>query len=231
MARTVTLTQLIGWVRSKGDWPSGAASFVSDAEITDEINAGIAYLHRLLVSVHGYEYFRTSSTPSTSINVETVNLPADFYKLLGLWWNNGSGRLQPIHRYMPAEGEDQITGEGWQSVFGHVSYSLVGSTIRFVPTPQAVHLLKLEYAAAPARLVNPGDTWEGYAGFEEFPVWHAVATFKDKEDLDPGTALARMKFVEDSIRASATRDQNEPKRQQDLKGWPATARRARPGWR
>lgn len=230
MARTVTLTQLIGWVRSKGDWPS-ASSFITDPEITDEINAGIAALHRMLATVHGYEYFRATSTPSTSAGVETVNLPADFFKLLGLWWNDGSGKLQPIRRYMPAEGEDQITGEGWNACFGGVSYSLVGSTIRFVPTPAAVHALKVEYVAAPVRLSAGGDTWDGYAGFEEYPVWYAVATFREKEDSDASVALARMQATESSIKAAGQRDQNEPKRQQDLRGWPSTMRRSRPGWR
>jgi hypothetical protein len=230
MARTVTAAQLVGWVRSKGEWPS-ASSWLTDTEILDELNAGIASLHRILASVHGYEYFRTTSTPSTSVNVETVSVPADFYKLLGLWWNDGSGRMKKIQRYMPAEAEDQITLEGWVSFLGGVSYSLVGSTIRFVPTPQAVHALKLEYAAAPVRLVSASDTWDGYAGFEEYPVWYAVATFKDKEDLDPSSALARMKAVEADIRATSVRDQNEPKRAQDLRGWPATIRRARSGLR
>lgn len=233
MARTVTAAQLVSWVRSKGDWPSAqgsAGDFLTDQEILEELNAGIASLYRILASVHGYEYFRTTSTPSTSVNTETVPLPADFYKLLGLWWNDGSGVLKPIRRYMPAEGEYQVANEGWASLFGGVSYSLVGSSIRFVPTPQAVHVLKLEYAAAPVRLVLDVDTWDGYAGFEEYPVWYAVATFKDKEDLDPGTAISRMKMIEADIRASAVRDQNEPKRAQDLRGWPATSRRG-PGSR
>jgi hypothetical protein len=230
MARTVTAAQLVGWVRSKGDWPS-ASSFITDTEILDELNAGIASLHRILASVHGYEYFRTTSTPSTSTNVETVSLPADFYKLLGLWWNDGSGRFRPIRRYMPGEAEDQLVGEGWVSFLGGVSYSLVGASLRFVPTPQGVHALKLEYAAAPVRLVGAEDTWDGYAGFEEYPVWYAVATFKEKEDLDSTVALTRMKAIEADIRATAVRDQNEPKRQQDLKGWPYSMRRARPGYR
>jgi hypothetical protein len=230
MARTVTTAQLVGWVRSKGEWPS-ESSWLVDTEIIDELNAGIASLHQILASVHGYEYFRTASALATSINVETVSLPADFYKLLGLWWNNGSGVLQPIRRYMPSEGEMQLASEGWSSVFGNVTYSLVGASLRFVPTPQAVHALKIEYAAAPVRLVGANDTWDGYAGFEEYPVWYAVATFKDKGDLDPSSAIGRMKMIEAGIRSTAARDQNEPKRQQDLKGWPSTMRRARPGYR
>lgn len=230
MARTVTAAQLVGWVRAKGDWPS-ASSFITDTEILDELNAGIASLHRILASIHGYEYFRAASTLSTAIGVETVSLPATFYKLLGLWWNDGSGKMQPIRRYMPAEAEDQISGEGWNACFGGVSYALIAGSLRFVPTPQAVYSLKIEYAAAPVRLALADDTWDGYAGFEEYPVWYAVATFKEKEDNDSQVAMMRMKAIEADIRATSIRDQNEPKRAQDLKGWPSTMRRARPGWR
>lgn len=234
MARTVNAAQLISWVRSKGDWPSASGSagdFIKDAEILEELNAGIASLHRILASVHGYEYFRAATTLATAVNVETVSLPADFYKLLGLWWNDGSGILQPIRRYMPAEAENQRTGEGWAACFGGVYYSLVGGSLRFVPTPQSIYSLKCEYAAAPTRLIGDGDTWDGYAGFEEYPVWYAVATFREKEESDASVAIGRMKMVEQDIRASAVRDQNEPKRAQDIKGWPSSRRPHRPGWR
>jgi hypothetical protein len=233
MARTVNAAQLISWVRSKGDWPSAqgtAGDFIKDAEILEELNAGIASLHRILASVHGYEYFRAAATLATAVNVETVSLPADFYKLLGLWWNDGSGMLQPIRRYMSSESENQRTSEGWAACFGDVSYSLVGASLRFVPTPQGIHSLKCEYAAAPVRLVGDLDTWDGYAGFEEYPVWYAVATFREKGDEDASTPFGRMKQIEADIRATASRDQNEPKRAQDLKGWPI-GRRYRPGWR
>lgn len=231
MARTVTLTQLRGWVRSKGDWPD--ANFVTDTELTDEINAGIASLHRLIAAAKGYEYFRTTVPLATDPGIDVVNLPVDFYELLGLWWDQGNGIKVPIRRYMPNEGENQIQGEGWAGTLmsDNVRYSIALATLRFVPTPQAIHSLKLEYIVAPVRLVGGGDSWDGYAGFEEYPVWYTVATFLQKEESDPSVALARMSAIERDIMSTVTRDRAEPVRAQDLRGWPMGRRMNPARWR
>lgn len=231
MARTVTLTQLRGWARSKGDWPD--TNFVTDQELTDELNAGIASLYRLIAAAKGYEYFRTATNLVTVAGTDTVALPADFYDLLGLWWDQGNGIKAPIRRYMPAEAEDQIQNEGWTGslMSDNVRYSLAGATIRFVPTPQAVHTVKCEYIIAPVRLVNGGDTWDGYAGFEEYPVWYTVATFLQKEESDASVALARMTAIERDIQSTLSRDHSEPVRAQDLKGWPMGRRMNPARWR
>lgn len=231
MARTVTLTQLRGWVRSKGDWPD--VNFVTDQEITDEINAGIASLHRLIAASKGYEYFRTATTLVTVANVDTVNQPTDFYELLSLWWDQGNGIKAPIRRYMPAEAEDQIQGEGWSGslMSDNVRYSIALGTFRFVPTPTAVYNLKLEYIKGPTLLAAGGDTWDGYAGFEEYPVWYAVSTFLQKEESDASVALARMAGIERDIMTTLARDHSEPVRAQDLKGWPLGRRMFPARWR
>lgn len=234
MARTVTRLQLRTWVRSKGDWPD--TNFVTDTEINEELNAGIAYLHRLIANARGYEYFRTSTNLATVAGTDTVALPADFYDVLALWWDQGSGIKVPIRRYMPVEGEDQITGEGWTGSLAsdNVRYSLVKDAFRFVPTPAAIHTVKCEYIQAPLVFsadTGAGGTWDGYGGFEEFPVWYAVATFLQKEESDASVALARMADVRQSILATAARDHAEPIRAQDVRGWPVGRRMMPSRWR
>jgi len=234
MARTVTRAQLRGWVRSKGDWPD--ANFVTDTEINEELDAGIASLYRLIVQARGYEYFRTATNLSTTASVDTIPLPADFYELLALWWDQGSGIKVPIRRYMPVEGEDYAQGEGWLGSLAadNVRYSLVDGAFRFVPTPTAVHTIKCEYVKAPARFSadsGAGGTWDGYAGFEEYPVWYVVATFLQKEESDATVALARLEQIKRDIISTATRDHSEPMRAQDVRGWPIGRRMMPSRWR
>lgn len=234
MARTVTRQQLRGWVRSKGDWPD--TNFITDTEINEEVQAGIAYLHRLIANARGYEYFRTTANLATTAGADTTTLPADFYDLLGLWWDQGSGVKMPIRRYAPVEGEDQIQGEGWAGSLAsdNVRYSLVLGAIRWVPTPAAVHTVKCEYIQAPIVFTadnGAGGTWDGYGGFEEFPVWYAVATFLQKEESDASVALARMSDIKQSILSTAARDHVEPMRAQDVRGWPIGRRMMPTRWR
>lgn len=229
MARTVTQLQLRTWVRSKGDWPD--VNFVTNAEINDELNAGIASLYRLLAAAKGQEYFRATTNLSTANGVDTVAYPATFFELINLWWDPGGGHKIRIPRLTPSETEDQITGQGWigDQLGINVRYSLTLGGFLFVPTPLAIYTVKCDYIAAPVRLAADGDTFDGYGGFEEYPVWYAVSTFLQKEESDPSVALARMAQIKADIIATAARDHSEPMRAQDVRGWPMSRGLAR--WR
>jgi hypothetical protein len=175
LALTVRLDEMRAKAKERAHMENGGP--LTDAEWNDRINSGIRRLYRLLAQVFGSEYFKKSSSPTTTANVKTVNLPSDFFKLVSLWWDSGSG-VAPhrMRRATEEEMERQIAGQGWgawgwrSSEEDWPKYALRAGTIEFIPTPDNVYTLTLNYIAAPTKLVADDNTFDGYGGFEELPI-------------------------------------------------------------
>jgi hypothetical protein len=225
MALTVTLLQLRTWVRQRAHIENGG--HCDDAEINDLINAGIRKLHRLLTQAFGPEYFKKSAALATVANTKTVALPADFYKLISLWWDDGSEVLKRMRRATEEEIERQWEGQGWTPWARGMrmewdswpKYAVRAATIEFVPTPTAVHQLTLNYSPPATKLILDADTLDGYNGFEEFVAWDATAEVLAKEESDPSYAIRQVDLLTLDIAATADRDQSEPTCIQDTVGW------------
>ena len=212
MARTRTLTNLIADVRFRADNQAAL-----DADITELINQSIADLYDQLTKAFGDEYFEVENNSlSTTPNTSTVPLPADFYKLTGVWWLISGSQYARIRKYTPAESEQIIPSAGW-NYDGNVWYRLRVGNIRFVPTPLAAHTLRLKYIPAAVRLVNPGDTFDGYNGFEEWVVLDAAFKLLQREGNtdDAQLIMAAKQRMEQRIADMADRDDGEPSRIQD----------------
>ena len=210
--RTRTLTNLIADVRFRAD--NQAAT---DSDITELLNQSIADLYDQLCSAFGDEYFEVQNdslvtTPGSPL----VALPADFYKLTGVWWLISGSQYARIRKYSPAESEQIIPSAGW-NYDGNVWYRLRVGNIRFVPTPLAAHTLRLKYVPTSVRLVNPGDTFDGYNGFEEWPIVDASIKLLEREGNTDDTQLLmqRKATMTQRIMDMADRDEAEPSRVQD----------------
>lgn len=211
MARTRLHSELISDVRLRSDMVN--STFVTDPEITGYLNEGIAALHRMLVQAFGDEYFEKEASPTTSIGVATVALPADFLRVTGLWWEIGTDQPYRLEKYTPADARIAFVTTGW-ALGSPVKYRVQAGNFRFVPTPQGVHQLRLHYIPPAVRLSAPGDVFEGYDGFEDYPIWHAVMKCKGKQESDVSLAVTQMQLLEKDILESADRDDAEPARVQ-----------------
>lgn len=222
MARTRTLTNLIADVRFRAD--NQAAT---DPEITELINESIAELYDMLANAFGDEYFETETSLSTVANNDSISLSAvtDFYKVTGVWWLISGGQYARISQYMPANSQTIIPSSGW-NYDASIYYRLRVNSLRFVPTPLAVHTVKLKYIPWSTRLVNAGDTFDGYNGWEEYPIVDAAIKLLEREgNMDDAQLLmARKQSMAQRIAEMADRDQTEPARVQDT-------RTARAYWR
>lgn len=223
MALTVTLAQMTASAQQRAHMETGGP--VAAGEWTDYINYGIRRLYRVLAQAYGSDYFAVSTNLATVANVDTVNLPSDFFKLSSLWWNDSSGVLKRIHRATEADLENQLLGQGWGMWTGRtvedigVKYRLRAGVIRFVPTPTAVYTVKTNYVKAPLTLAAPGDTFDGYGGFEEYAIWDATAAALAKEESDASYALRMRDEIAMDIKATAERDQSEPMTIESVTGW------------
>jgi len=223
VALTVTFQQLQDWAKQRAHMENGGP--LSDQEWKDLVNVGIRGLYRILTQAFGSDYFGTSVIIPTVANQETVNVPADFFKLVSLWWDDGTGVKKRILRATEADLENQLLGQGWGIWLGRtvadvgVKYSLRAGAIRLVPTPTTVYQLRLNYIKAPVTLSAPGETLDGYGGFEEY-VWRsAAADALAKEESDASYELRRMAEIEAEIKETAERDQSEPMTIQSVTGW------------
>ncbi len=222
MARTRTLTNLIADVRFRAD--NQAAT---DAEITELINQSIAELYDMLTNAFGDEYFEKEATLATVANVDTIALTSvtDFYKVTGVWWLISGGQFARISKYMPANGQVIIPSSGW-NYDANIYYRLRVNDLRFVPIPLAAHTVKLKYIPWSVRLVNPTDPFDGYNGWEEYPVVDAAIKLLEHEGNtdDAQLLIARKQAMVQRVADMADRDQAEPARIQDT-------RSARAYWR
>lgn len=188
---------------------------LDDDEWDDLLNGHVRELHRLLTQAFGADYFKKSSTPSTVANVKTIALPADFNKMISLWWNDGSGVPKRMRRATEEMMERQLVGQGWS----RPKYAVRAANIEFVPTPTSVYSLILNYAPPAVELVNNADTLDGYNGYEQYPIWMAAADAIAKEEGDASYELGMAQRIASDIITTAERDQSEPMTIQDTTGW------------
>lgn len=225
MALTVTLAQMRERAKRRAHMENGGP--LDDSEWDDNINAHVRELHRLLTQAFGAEYFKKSTTLTTTANVKTVSLPSDFYKLISVWWNDGSGVPQRMRRATEEEIERQLSGQGWTPWARGMrtedddwpKYAIRAAYLEFIPTPTAVYSIIFNYTAPPTTLVDDGDTLDGYNGFEEYPVWMAAADAIAKEEGDASYCIMRANAIASDILSVAERDQGEPLHIQDTLSW------------
>lgn len=210
MARTRTLLLLRGDVRERADMVGSL--FIGDPALTEAINSSIADLQDLLIASFGDEYFETEASAATVAGTATVALPGTFYKLTGLFWEASAGTWQEIYKYTPIDARlDPLMGWAYGSP---VRYRLQAGNLRFVPTPSAVHNLKIHHVPAPVRLSADGDLFDGYGGWEEWVIWDAAIKCLVKEESDVSVHMAERNRIGARIRTLANRDHHEPPRVQ-----------------
>lgn len=191
MARTVTLSSLRSQVRQRADMVN--STFVSDAEVNQYINNSVAELYDILIQKFGNEYNITSSNITTVAGTDTYNLPSDFYKLVGVDLLVSGTDYVSLLPFMFIE-RNRWNGTTARTAFGvsGLRYHLIGSTVRFVPMPDAAQTIKLWYIPYISELGNDAATLDGVNGYEEYVIIDAAIKCLQKEESDV-TVLALQK--------------------------------------
>lgn len=191
--------------------------FCSNAEINGLINANIRKIHRRIVKSYGNAYAGASTTITTASGTEAYALPANFMKLssYGVWWVQANQPKVRLSRYNPNESNWQEPAEGWNQVARgsrrtNVQYDLFNKEIRFLPTPMAVHSVKVYYIPTPTTLSADADVYDGIAGFEESIIWATAADMLAKQESDNSFQVAQMNAELQDLLEYADPDQNEP---------------------
>lgn len=230
MAASVTLAQMIASVRRRANILS-QTGFIDDAELTEELNYALSELYDMLVGVGGQPWFRSSVTFNTIAGTDVYDLTVkapDFYKLQSISVDFGGGIIRDARPFMESERNMyRYPLSGWLYQYP-VLYRMQGKSLTFIPIPNAVFPITMNYYPTFTKLVNSGDTFDGVNGWEEYAIWLVTAYCKSKGDEDANYAMARANQLRDRIQSlAASRDVNHNERiadpDDDLPyggGWP-----------
>lgn len=198
MASNVTLASIKAQARQRSDQEN--SKFVSDSELTGYINASIKELYDTLINA-GEFYFVSTQNINLVANQQEYDLPADFYKLLGVDLvvdQQGNGvTLKP---FQFEQRNSYLFTPTWNVVgLSYLRYLIQGNKLRFVPVPSGSTQVKVWYAPAFANLSADTDTFDGINGFEEYVIIDVALKMMAKEESDVSVLAAQKMAIKQRI--------------------------------
>jgi hypothetical protein len=213
---SVTLAQLRTRSRQRADMED--SDFVSDSELNGYINASIAELHDLLVAAYGEDYFLASPHAITTSNgTADYNLPTDFYKIKGVDVRLNSNDWSSIRPFNFNE-RNRNQDVTWGIIGGpNLRYRVMGSKIKFSPTPTGTYSVQLWYVPVATTLASDSDSLNDVNGFSEYVIVDAAIKMLQKEESDVSVLLAQKADLRKRIEnMAANRDAGQPESISDI---------------
>lgn len=190
MARSVTLQSIANRARVHADLRQ--SSFINDTEMLAILNETYAELYDELVA--SYEnYYSTTSTVSIVAGTADYALPADFYKLISVDFQTGSGEYVTLQPFMEGERNESP------------SSSLPTGTVR------------LRYVPAPTTFAALSESIDGVAGWDRLLSLLVAIDMLDAEESDTTALHKKYSRTLERIRGmAAPRDAGFPARIVDV---------------
>jgi hypothetical protein len=156
MAANVTLLTLRTRARQRANVEN--SQFVTDAEVTSLVNAGIARLYNDICRAVP-RYYSTDYTITTVAGTISYALPAAFRSAQGVYAQEATDYYRPL-----------------------ASISDVDRAA--MRAPSGAYTIILRYTPAPPVLALDADTFDGISGYEEFVVAFVARAILTKEEAD-----------------------------------------------
>jgi hypothetical protein len=135
--------------------------FISPAEWTNLINAGIRKLHNLLCGLDNL-FFTTYTTFSTVNGTQQYALPTDFKHLIGVDVKFDGASWTTVYRIDQVNRNKYSESSGlWRNFCKNDFYYLVGDWIGFIPIPDSANSVRLTYVQTPTALASDTDSVSG----------------------------------------------------------------------
>lgn len=207
MTTATTLSELQTAVRERSNMEN--SQFVSDSELTRYINQSAAELYDLVVSV--YEDYDLQSLSFSYTSDDGYTLPADFYKLRGVDFQQGSDWL--VVDPFSFVDRNKATSRLYRSYYPSKQYRLVGNKIKFIPLG-TTGTFRLWYIPSFTKLVVAGDAISlssSIEGWDEYIICDAAIKCMQKEESDPSILMAQKQALIMRIKnMAANRDADRP---------------------
>lgn len=214
MATTMTLSELETAVRERADMVN--STFVSQHELQGYINQSAFELYDLLIQKYGDNYYVADPFQFvTQFNQAFYNLPADFYKLLGVDLQISPSEpaswvtLKPFNFIE----RNRYAVPNFQSFYGvtNLRYRLQADKLWLNPVPQANQYIQIWYVPRMQTLSNPSDTLQGVSGWTEYVIIDAAIKCLQKEESDVSVLMAQKQAMIQRIESAAeNRDAGSP---------------------
>jgi len=152
----MSLPQLRVASRQRADMVN--SQFVTNDELNSYINASYFELYDLLVQKYGDDYYVEQYSFALSQNQTRYDLPADFFKLLGvdLQISDGPDGYVSLRPFTLAERNRYSTAnvQTWIGVT-NLRYRLSGNKLWFTPSPQTGQTIRIWYIPRLRELTDP----------------------------------------------------------------------------
>ena len=184
----ITLAELRTQARQMADMEQ--SQFVQDPELNNYINFAIAELYDLLVGCYGSDYFLSSTTGTTTADVQDYALPTDFYKMRGVDIKITDTKWAQITDFNFNERNKIGLFAVWTLAnYGNIRYRVMGGNIKFLPTPSSTVTYRLWYIPVATKLVADSDTLNDLNQYSDYVIITAAMKMLHKEESDI-TAMA-----------------------------------------
>ena len=226
------LSQMRDRARSAADCVNDA--HITDTELTQWINNGLAELHDLFVAAYDEILTVVTGTGTGDISVvsgtSSYALPSDFYKMVGVDYLYGTLPYRfTMSRFTPRE-RNRYQGPFAPYIVGRMingvlvpEYRVRGRYIDLIPQPTQLMgngKMRLYYIKQFANLVNDTDLVDASIpnGWEEFAVLSAAVCCLIKQERDPAALMSQRQKIEERVRQEAEDiDIGEPMRVTDIR--------------
>lgn len=206
----VTLSAFRDRARQRADMVN--SRFVTDAELNTYINASIDELYDLLIASRGENYYVKSYSFTTSTNVDTYALPADFLKLMGVDYVTSTTQAITLKAFRWQE-RNRFREPFYNTRNYNLMYQVRGDNLVFIPTPNGNQLIKLWYVPRAVDLTTDTASFDGINGWEEYVVIDAAIKMRVKEESPvEELMIAKQDMKARILSASSGRDSGEPAR-------------------
>ena len=210
--KNITLGDLQTQIRQISDQEN--SGFIQKPELINYINQSVAELYDKLVESFDQSYFMTSKNILVKSGTESYNLPADFYKMVGLDLRLTAGQVISLERYSWNERNDfkgfYQSGSTLPEVW---TYRLTGSKIVLAPIPRSDKTLTLNYIPVYKTLVNDTDLLDGINGWELYIIYDCAIKIMTKEETDASLYIQKLIDISNRIdRLKKSRDAGRPEK-------------------
>lgn len=225
MARLIRLDAARDMIRERAN-----NQRASNETIRLAFNKNIAELWDLLIQTHGDQYGKAPDPQVITTVANTSQYPLDdaVLKVLGVWWERGDNDHVELLPYEQNKARGPQRWFGWNRFQGAIFYRVEGAMMRFQPVPMGTHTVLIDYIPPAVELVADSDTFDGYNGWELFPIYKTAAELaRDESEFELSDRLrADADAIKARIQTVSDRDQaNAPRiALRRAKEW-------RPGWR
>jgi hypothetical protein len=237
VSRVVTLTTLQSRVKQRANVEFGSNNALfTTAELTDNINEGLARLYGFIIGVADQPYYLSNVAFNTSGNVDTyiigpgqvINI-SDFFKGKGLDISYGQQLItscRPFtwvernrYKWIPGRVYNQPTFYQFIGKASGAVANAANDALKIIPMPSGSFACTLWYYPVLAPLVNPGDEFDGINGFEEYAVLDAAIKLLTKQERFDHAQMLMGEREQEKARILAsipTHDAENPQRVQDV---------------